>query len=233
MGAGIALLRAWANAGNRTAPSNAKIDQGWLVGEQPACEHENERQYTRDEKINEIAGYLNTGVPLDDLIAGNVQLLSSSTMQFGADAANHLEIRKEALTVYNANKTIKTQSEATGFNIEAGDGSQLRFLTPFSIDVSGLSWSNIGDGYFTTTNNINLGRSYAGDVVLCGCSASLKVASASSITVVDVREISFTESGGDLVLNSLTIRSTTDPGGAVIEKARITGWWGRALSDTN
>lgn len=44
-------LRIWASTGTKTAPSTAKIDLGWVGGEQPPHEWENERMNTRDTQL--------------------------------------------------------------------------------------------------------------------------------------------------------------------------------------
>lgn len=44
--------RLWGNLGNRIAPSAAKIDTGWVAGEQPPHEWENSERYTSQRLLN-------------------------------------------------------------------------------------------------------------------------------------------------------------------------------------
>lgn len=47
-------LRPWADTGTKIKPADAKIDAGWVPGEQPPAEWENERMNTRDETVNTV-----------------------------------------------------------------------------------------------------------------------------------------------------------------------------------
>ena len=47
-------IRPWASTGATSTPSNAKIDQGWVAGEQPPIEWENERMNVRDNLVNTV-----------------------------------------------------------------------------------------------------------------------------------------------------------------------------------
>ncbi len=47
----IERLRIWASTGTKTKPADVKIDAGWVGGEQPPFEYENERMNTRDTQL--------------------------------------------------------------------------------------------------------------------------------------------------------------------------------------
>lgn len=53
------IITEWANTGEKIAPSSAKVAEGWLPNEEPACEWENYEQSKKDRKINEIIEELN------------------------------------------------------------------------------------------------------------------------------------------------------------------------------
>jgi len=137
MGAGIDLLRVWASAGSIAVPSNAKIDLGWVAGEQPAVEWENERMNSRDTRVNEIVTYLNNGVPLADVVTIQSDILSiigtpyKTTQAASEHSASGLtgDIQTHKLRYDGFTNSLTT----TGSTVTTG-----RWV---SIDLSAKTWS--------------------------------------------------------------------------------------------
>ena len=57
----IEKIRPWASSGTKTKPADVKIDTGWIGGQQPEHEYENERMNTRDTKLNQVIDQVNRG----------------------------------------------------------------------------------------------------------------------------------------------------------------------------
>lgn len=140
MGAGLTLLRAWANAGTRIKPSDGKIDQGWLAGEQPPVEYENERMYSRDTLVNQITAYLNAGVPLSDVVTN----ATSSLTITGTSFISRLDVN--GLDVYN--RGLFGTDEYHHFHdkngadfVQNASGSQVNGVQCVSVDITGRTWS--------------------------------------------------------------------------------------------
>jgi hypothetical protein len=140
MGAGISLLRVWASAGSVVAPSSAQIDLGWVVGEQPAVEWENERMYSRDSKVNEILGYLNTGVPLSDVLIYATDIIRMA----GTAYASQMDIDDifcESLGAFGSD-AYRTGISKEGNNFTRTTiGSTVLEKQSIAVDVSGSTWS--------------------------------------------------------------------------------------------
>ena len=166
MGAGITLLRAWANAGNLTAPSNAKIDQGWVVGEQPACEYENERMNTRDNTINDIINYLNAGVPLSDILDGSCDLEDSVFKTTDSSDGDNASIGPSFVSVGRGTGAAQTTSRLQRYGIDyinANIGSYVLNDAVLQFDISGLTWvlnTDFGAKAYSAVCDINTGRPF-------------------------------------------------------------------------
>lgn len=138
MGAGLTLIRSWANAGTRIKPSDGKIDQGWLAGEQPPVEYENERMYSRDTLVNQIITYLNDGVPLSDIVTSATDDLTITD----SDSSSKMDANTIQTGVTTIGSSTLFGIAPSGFVSRLIDPggyiSNIRFI---SVDVSGLTWS--------------------------------------------------------------------------------------------
>lgn len=151
MGAGLTLLRAWANAGTRIKPSDGKIDQGWLAGEQPPVEYENERMYSRDTLINQIITYLNAGVPLSDVVTN----ASSSLTITGTSFISRLDVN--GLDVYSRGlfgaDEYHHKHDRNGADFtQNASGSQVNGVHCVSVNITGRTWSLIRTITATASN---------------------------------------------------------------------------------
>ena len=140
MGTSLNLLRVWASTGAASKPSDAKIDLGWLAGEQPPNEYENERMNTRDTRINEIITYLNAGVPLDDILAGDA-IVDNSSIQITNTATNG---------------EVYLERAGVGFKLVT-EGSTVLSKQTVAVDVSGSSWALLRT-ITTTTSSMYVHR---------------------------------------------------------------------------
>ena len=57
----IEKIKPWASTGSKVKPADVKIESGWIGGEQPAHEYENERMNTRDNIMNKMVDAVNRG----------------------------------------------------------------------------------------------------------------------------------------------------------------------------
>ena len=154
MGTSITLLREWASAGSRTTPSYAKIDQGWLVGEEPAAEWENERMNVRDATVNEVITYLNAGVPVSDLISGTVELTASQIDFIGSSdivSIDENRVRVSGASAGNpAEPLVTLEKEGLGFDPEVNCDTDQHYMVGVSLENG--TWTQSGDRWYMPGN---------------------------------------------------------------------------------
>lgn len=140
MGAGLTLIRAWANAGTRIKPSDGKIDQGWLAGEQPPVEYENERMYSRDTLVNQIISYLNAGVPLSDVVT-----TSASSLTITGTAYRTLrDVYGYTAEKFAFGSEQKFEMNRFGFGCTlSAAGSAITSIRFISVDLTGITWTQV------------------------------------------------------------------------------------------
>ena len=88
----IDKIRPWAETGTKTKPADVKIDAGWIGGEQPEHEYENERQNTRDTKLNQLVDNSNRGTARADKLFNNVPGGSIKDIAFPWSPGNTIDV---------------------------------------------------------------------------------------------------------------------------------------------
>jgi len=181
----IDVIRPWASAGLKETPSNAKIDLGWLPGEQPAMDWENERQNKRDMILKALAEYINAGISLSDLIAGTTDITDGNFV---------FAMSPNLIRLLNL-------SDGSFIKFMAGTGIAENSLEYYSASSGRTCKMNVGgvgvsDGS-TSTTIFEKGVSYN------GLSANLKSYDASALTFT-------VDSGSGLLWRSTDVLTLTD-----------------------
>lgn len=208
MGAGLTFISVWANTGNRINPGAGKIALGWGPGEQPANEYENERQYTRDTLLNAITTYLNNGVPLSDLLAGSVSLASNSEIEFiGSDTT---KINADGLSVWDDDNTCNVEAEGLQHIVE--EGSSVRNQHPLAVNLSGTSWSSLGDSNYVLSETIDIPNlSYNENVSGIYSNGCLIGVSGGQIFSIAAKQYRIENSAAGAYLKLIVVNSSVDP----------------------
>lgn len=213
--ASFSLLRAWASAGTRIKPSDGKIDQGWLAGEQPPMEYENERMNTRDTRINEIIAYLNAGVPLADIVTSSTDSLVIAT------TGSQTTVNNSGFLVEKTTGDIATfEVDSSGYNARMTTaGSELKRITPLVVDLTGETWSVIR-AITTNWDRYRAGGTYevvgvGANSLSCSMTAFLVCRTGTGQYQTIPVDCTTESSGGSfhLLLDNVTVTWETNPGG--------------------
>jgi hypothetical protein len=189
-----ALLRTWANDGTVTVPSNAKIDEGWLRGEQPPHEWMNYIHNILGQKINHA---LSRGAA--DWVASTEYLAGAVVNRAGA--------------VWLALAT-NTNSEPTGANSNWTQVTSFEDLATTGLATLGVTATaaelNILDGVTATAAQINKSSTIAdnapGSAPLYACRAWVNFNGTGTVAIRASGNVSsITDNGtGDYTVNFAT-----------------------------
>lgn len=144
MGAGIAVLPIWATSGAKADPETTvpgKTATGWTGGEKPAMEWENFINNRRDLRINSLIGYVNTGIPLQDLIEGGGADITDGTYTLEFDSSF-----MKFDTLSNANGSTLSVNGLTSSNAAGTDTVHLGWAD-LTVDINDIIVEAKG-GYF-------------------------------------------------------------------------------------
>lgn len=129
----ITKIKPWAQNGNKTKPADVKIETGWIGGEQPPHEYENERMNTRDTKLNEVIDQTNRGSAGADKLFNNLAAGAIKDIAFPFSNGNVTDLgngfeRDACLYDHNGIKLVLTMHQPNpsanwhfyGINIDTG-----------------------------------------------------------------------------------------------------------------
>jgi hypothetical protein len=203
MGAGITLLRAWASAGSRTTPDNAKIDQGWLVGEQPANDWWNDREYVRDTAINDVINYLNTGVPLSDLTTGTVNLANGELFMYTGGTPGSADEINSSLGPKGISHVRGTNKRGDSIGGSINDSQSL-------FDISSKTWSLSGDSLsYSSVVELDTGLTWDAiqTTIHAPYAASIVGTSGGSLYTLSVYRMACVEVGGKIRVQTIYVHN--------------------------
>lgn len=171
--ANIPNIRPWASAGVRETIPVEEIDVGWVPGEEPAAEYENDRQFVRDTILNAVAEYLNAGIRLQDLRPGGVALDGGGGVKLVLQAGTEISrVRLEEtetglisemfhdkifamLLTGSAHRGTSITADGIKFSGQLGFFHESGALRTVAIPTSGFTWdSSTYPGYHVSSDQV-------------------------------------------------------------------------------
>jgi hypothetical protein len=191
----IDRLKIWASAGTKTKPADAKIATGWIAGEQPPHEWENERMSTRDTALVAVVDAVN------DTPAGGRSLFKDRNIAPGIPENAGLMFSADNRYAVDPAEVIEaTMNDACLYEYEG-----VKMLVFLYVPDSGTSYIkayNIADG--TVVNH-----AFPGDIVVSLCSTGQYIYVLYADLVTGNYEYSLTAIDG--------LTGTTKPGWSVTD----------------